>query len=308
LTRWERFCVVGIGGHARTKLIPAIAANGKTLVGLVSRQPPAVLPDAPVFATLNAALASLPRDTAIVIASPPSLHHAQIRAALDAGFDVIVEKPAFVTAAEARDVAIRCAAGGAVVAEAFMQRYTGLYRRLLEFCGASRVAALDLTFVVPAIPADTFRSESDLGSSSLYDIGCYILALLSDLGLDLPKLNITGVEAAGTMAEAVELAGTLNGIAVTAAIGVAPEYRNNVTVSLDDGSTTSFHPAFYGRPGRKTIGDETIEDGNAFEAMFSVPREQWLADQPARLEAMISIAAQLEALAAQLSRFRDRTR
>ena len=33
--RWERFCVVGVGSHARNRLIPAIRANGQILVGVV---------------------------------------------------------------------------------------------------------------------------------------------------------------------------------------------------------------------------------------------------------------------------------
>ncbi|MBX9860473.1 MAG: Gfo/Idh/MocA family oxidoreductase [Sphingomonas sp.] len=304
MSRWESFCVVGIGGHARTKLIPAIKANGQSIAGLVSRQPPEALPDAPIFGTLDAALAGVPSDTVFVIASPPSAHHAQVRAVIDAGFDVIVEKPAFVTAVEARDVTARCAATGTVLVEAFMQRHTGLYRRVLDFCAAHRVAAIDLAFVIPAMPSGTFRSESDLGASSLYDIGCYILALLGDLRLDLSALEITAVRETGTMAEAVDLAGILDGIAVTATIGVGPEYRNRASVGLADDSKTSFHPIFYGRPGLKTIGEEQIEDGNAFEAMFAVPRTQWLRDQDERFAGIIAVTARLEALAAQLEKFR----
>ncbi|MBX3593345.1 Gfo/Idh/MocA family oxidoreductase, partial [Sphingomonas sp.] len=206
MSRWEKFCVVGIGGHARTKLIPAIEANGQTIVGLVSRQPSTALPDAPIFATLEAAVPVLPDDTVIVIASPPLIHFSQTRTAIEGGFDVIVEKPAFVTAKEAKQIAALCTARGTVLVEAFMQRHSALYRRLIDYCMAHRVAAIDLAFVIPAMPTGTFRSESDPGSSSLYDIGCYILALLSDLGLDLHGLDITRVRHPGTMHEAVELA------------------------------------------------------------------------------------------------------
>lgn len=304
MSRWEHFCVVGIGAHARTKLIPAIEANGQTIVGVVSKQSAESLPDVPIFQTIDAAFAAVPQDTVFVLASPPSAHHAQAGAAIDAGFDVIVEKPAFVTAAEANDIAGRCAAKGTVLAEAFMQRHTDLYRRLLEFCAAHQVSALDLAFVIPAMPGGTFRSQSDLGSSSLYDIGCYILALLGDLRLDISALEIVGVQQAGTMAEVVDLAGALNGIAVTAKVGVGPEYRNRANVRLADGTETCFQPIFYGRPGRKTIGEEPIEDGNAFEAMFAVPREQRLLDQRERFASIVSVTVGLEALAAQLAGFR----
>jgi predicted dehydrogenase len=308
VNRWERFCIVGLGGHARTKLIPAIEANGQSVAALVSRQLPDALPYRPVFATLDEALEALPRDTAIVITTPPALHHAQVRAAIDAGFDVVVEKPAFTTAREARDIAEQCAARGTVVVEAFMQRHSELYRRLIAHCKSRTITALDAVFVVPSMPTGTFRNADDPASSSLYDIGCYILALLADLGIGLEPLDIVGVDHAGTMAEAVDLAGDVDGIAVTARIGVDPEYRNSATVTFADDSQLSCQPLFFGRPGTRMMDDGTIKEGNAFEAMFGVSREQWLADQASRLASIVSVTEKLESLAAQLAAFRANAR
>ena len=96
--RWTKFCVVGVGGHARNRVMPAIAANGQALVGVVSRRPDAD-EGAPRFPTVTEAVAALPADTAFYIASPPTVHFEQAMAALEAGRDVIVEKPAFVTEA-----------------------------------------------------------------------------------------------------------------------------------------------------------------------------------------------------------------
>jgi predicted dehydrogenase len=304
VSRWERFCVVGIGGHARTKLIPAILANRQMVAGLVSRQPAESLPPFPVFPTIDEALAALPRDVVMVIASPPSLHHAQVSQVLAAGFDVIVEKPAFLTTTEAQDIADRCATSDRVIVEAFMQRHSRLYCHLLDHCAANSVAALDLAFIIPAMPSGTFRSASDLGASGLYDIGCYILALLTDLGLELDSLDIVDVRDAGTMSEAVKLAGVLDGIKVNAHIGVGPEYQNSATVHLAQGEGTRFHPFFYGRAGPRSMGGVSIDDDNCFEKMFAIPRDIWRADQPARLDAMIAVTAKLEQLASRLGKLR----
>ena len=305
MSRWERFCVVGIGGHARTKLIPAILANGQTVTGLVSRQPAESLPAFPVFATVGEALAALPRDVVMVIASPPSLHYAQVCQALDSGFDVIVEKPAFLTTAEAQDITDRCAANDRVLVEAFMQRHSGLYRHLLDHCTANSVAALDISFLIPWVPSGTFRTASDIGASSLYDIGCYILVLLADLGLELGALDIINVRNAGTVSEALKMSGLLGGTNVSAHIGVDREYRNSVIVRLASGNETSFHPVFYGRAGFRTIGDVSFEEHDCFEAMFAVPRNIWLSNQSARFDAMIAVTARLEQLSLQLADFRN---
>ena len=185
-----------------------------------------------------------------------------------------------------------------------MQRHTQLYSRLIEFCELNPISAINLAFVIPSIPEGTFRNDKDLGSSSLFDIGCYIVALINDLGLDIGALDVVGATDPGTASEAVDIAGQCDGIAVTARVGVGSDYRNRADVRLSNGSTVGFQPIFYGRPGAKVIGNETICDENAFETMFAVPREHWLVDQQARLAAIVSVTERLEELAQQLARFR----
>jgi predicted dehydrogenase len=305
---WARFCIVGIGGHARSKLIPALRANGQQIAGLVSGQPPDALPCGPVFATLEEALAALPGDTAFVIATPPALHFEQAAMAIAAKRDAIVEKPAFVTERDAREIARRCEAAGLVLVEAFMHRHTLLFARLLAFWEAKRerIRALAIAFVVPSLPAGTFRQAGTIESSSLYDIGCYGLSLLADLNLPLDGLHL----ARG--GEAIDLAGRLDGIDVTLRIGVAASYQNSVELRTDDGTVTQFSPFFYGRPGDKrietrtegTAGQEIFADVNAFEAMFDVPRPVWQASQAARLARTIAVSRRLEQLGADLAAWR----
>lgn len=310
---WRRFCVVGVGSHARTKLIPAILANGQELAGLVSRQPAGALPMAPLFSRLEDALAALPADTAFVLASPPAVHAVQAELVLATNRDLLVEKPAFLASAE-----IPAAAGrplvGRVIAEAFMHRYTALHAWWMRFWVERRddVIALDATFVVPALPPETFRAEGAIGGSSLYDIGCYSVALLGDLGLDHAGLVIADVAAPGALNERIMLEGILDGVAVTARIGVAPNYANLVSLRLRNGDTVTTGPFFYGRPGERRI--ETVRsagtditiltEGNAFRAMLARPRADWLRDQPERLVRLAAATATLERLGGELTAFR----
>lgn len=306
--KWARFCIVGVGGHARTKLIPALVANRQRIAGLVSRQRPDALPCGPVFATLEEALASVPADTAFVLATPPALHFEQACMAVAAKRDVIVEKPGFVTERDAREIARRCEAAGAVLVEGFMHRHTLLFERLLAFweINRARVRALSIDFLVPALLPGTFRQAGTIESSCLYDIGCYGLSLLADLGLPLDGLHL----AQG--GEVIDLAGRLDGIDVTLRIGVAEAYENRVELRTDDGAVTQFSPFFYGRPADKrietrrngTVEEEAFADANGFQAMFDVPRSAWRASQAARLERMIRVTRRLEQLGADLAAWR----
>jgi predicted dehydrogenase len=206
---------------------------------------------------------------------------------LAAGRDVIVEKPAFVTEAQARAATDK--ATGRVLVEAFMHRHTGLYRRLLADWKAQRSAVrkIDVSFLIPAAPAATFRQNTTIESSALYDIGCYLLSLLADLGLPLNTIRIENVAFAGDpQREAITLSGTAEGVAVRVLIGIGASYTNEVSLTLHD-RTIAYAPFFYGRPGEKTVmlrrGTDTTQmsltDGNAFEAMLGMPRAHWLATQ-----------------------------
>lgn len=315
--RFERFCVVGLGGHARAKLIPAIVANGQTLAGVVTRQA-TDLPDVPACRTVSDAVAALPADTAFVIATPPALHFDAAMTALAAGRDVIVEKPAFVTEAQARDAANTAAASGRVLVEGFMHRHTGLYRRLLADWKARRgaVKQVDIAFLIPAAPAATFRQHTAIESSALCDIGCYALSLLADLGLPLEAIRIENVAFAGDpRREAITLSGTADGIAARTLVGIGKSYTNEVSLTLDDG-TIAYAPFFYGRPGEKTVAlrhagettQEPLTDGNAFEAMFGTPRAHWLATQGDRSARMIAVTAAMERLGRELETIRKDNR
>jgi len=303
---WQSCCVVGVGAHARNKLIPALLANGQQIVGLVSSQSPESLPGGPVFGSIDAALQGLPADTVFIIATPPSLHFEQVQRAIKAGRDVIVEKPAFVSARETREIAALAKDQGVVVVEGFMHRYTLLYRRFLDYWNAhrQRIMALEAVFLIPGVPPGTFRQESSVASSCLYDMGCYAISLLADVRLPLQGLQLLQVSQSGQAHEEVHIGGVLDGVEISIRIGVAPSYQNLVALRTRDDETARFGPFFYGRPGEKwitldsrgTMEKELLEDGDAFQTMFAVPRSQWLVDQAARFAQMTAVAACLEGL------------
>lgn len=311
----QRYCVVGVGGHARNKLIPALLANDQQVVGLVSTQSSSLLPCGPVFENIDLALLTLPTDTVFIIATPPALHLQQVRSAVEAGRDVIVEKPAFILSDDAREITTICHVQGTIVVEGMMHRHTALYRRFIEYWGIhrNRIDALDAVFLIPEIPPDTFRQDSLIASSCLYDLGCYAISLLADLLLPLADIRLVHVSHLGQGQEEISICGVLDGVKTSIKIGVAATYQNVIQVRTCDGETAQFLPFFYGRPGESwftvgtygTIKKEALVEVNAYQAMFLVPRSQWLADQVARSARMIDVATCLEALGNELLAFRQ---
>jgi predicted dehydrogenase len=304
-----------MGAHARTKLIPALAENGQELTGVVTTRPAAAPEGVLAFADLHSALSELPADTVFLVATPPSVHFDQVQQILTSGRDVIVEKPAFVTRDEASQMAALAEKYGGVLVEAFMHHHTALYRRLVEFWNSGRdeVGSIEIDFLIPAVPTDTFRQSHKLAASLLYDVGCYAVALMADLGLPLEALRLTEVENAGLAErESYRLEARAAGRTVVARIGIGAEYRNQVALHMVDGTTASFRPFFYGRSGEKIVegfpaGEaERFEDANAFEAMLAVPRSAWVVNQPDRLARMVAVTGCLEVLGSSLADWRRR--
>jgi predicted dehydrogenase len=308
--RFERFCVVGYGNHAQTKLIPALIANGQEIAGLVTRRPNAEV-GFPIFRHLEDALAALSTATAFVIATPPQLHHGLAAAAIEAGVDVFVEKPAFLRKRELVAAANSAERTGALLIEMFMHRHTELNRRLLDWWRnqGQSVMEIDIDFLIPAIPSGTFREEASIDSSCLYDIGCYPISLLCDLGLPLDFLAVSDVVHAGLPTrEMVRLEGSLGQHKVRVQVGIWPEYRNVVSFRVHDHGTVTFSPFFYGRPGPRRIvstadevsSETAFEEGNAFQNMFGIGRKFWRDTQRRRIGAAIEVTATLERLAVEL--------
>ncbi len=306
----HRYCVVGIGGHARNKLIPAILANNQKVVGLVSTKAREFLPFEPVFANLDSALEELPHDTIFVISTPPAMHFEQVQRVLLDGRDVVVEKPAFVSANDSSKIYAICQEKGNIVVEGMMHRHTMLYKRLAEywFNNRNRIVSIDAVFLIPEMPSDTFRHNSEITSSCLFDMGCYAISLLSDLSLPLDSLRISHISNFSINSEVITIIGMVDDVKISIRIGLSDNYRNVVELRTSDNETAHFWPFFYGRPGFRHVSftsngkvyNELIEEGNAFQAMFAIPRSEWLSNQVIRSKHMIEVATSLELLSHEL--------
>ena len=236
--------------------------------------------------------------------------------ALEAGYDVFIEKPAFLRKEQVEAAFAIAKRSTALLVEMFMYRHTNLYWRLLEWWNTcqERVVQIDINFLIPTNPAGTFRQENDIESSCLYDIGCYPLSLLADLELPVDRLALAAVAHPDDPArEMVELGGDAGGRAVRARIGIDAEYKNLVSFRMRDGSAITYRPFFYGRPGSRRITSDTtgsvtetiLEEGNAFERMFAVDRTIWRRTQAERMRTALAVTKGLERLASELRTVRS---
>jgi predicted dehydrogenase len=110
-------------------------------------------------------------------ALPPSRHADMSIAALEAGKDVLCEKPFAMNAAQARQMNDAARSSGRRIIEAFHDRYHPLQAAVIEILASGRlgpVRSMETNFSA-RIPfsADSLRHVPELGGGALMDLGCY---------------------------------------------------------------------------------------------------------------------------------------
>lgn len=109
-----RIAIVGVGKIARDQHFPALANNPDfQLVAAVSRHATAL--EVPIFERLDQLVAAMPDVDAVSLCTPPQGRHALALQAIEAGLDVMLEKPPGASVAEVAQLAARAEAKGATL-------------------------------------------------------------------------------------------------------------------------------------------------------------------------------------------------
>jgi D-galactose 1-dehydrogenase len=99
-----RIAIIGFGKIARDQHVPSITANPDFRLAAVATRSGAADAGVPVFTDYREMLDTLPLD-AVAVCTPPGARHAIARHCLEAGLDVLLEKPPGATLGEVADLA-----------------------------------------------------------------------------------------------------------------------------------------------------------------------------------------------------------
>ena len=139
----------------------------------------------------------------IYIPLPNSMHCEWSVRAMEAGKDVICEKPLASNADEAGRMVETELRTGRILVEAFHWRYHPLCSRVVEIVQAGTLAELrrvDVSFLLPRklIPDDNIRWQYDMGGGATMDTGCYCVNFLRLLLGEPERVIYAAATASGT--------------------------------------------------------------------------------------------------------------
>ncbi|MCC6730636.1 MAG: Gfo/Idh/MocA family oxidoreductase [Chthonomonadales bacterium] len=197
-----RFGVIGAGWFASRRHIPDIAAHPEAALAAVCRRDREALERVRAHFGVPAAHADwremLEREPldAVVIATPPALHHAQAAAAIERGLHVLLEKPMTIRHVESVDLVARASERGVFLAVALNPPYWAHCHRLREAIRSGtigEVEAIDLCWTGNAeyvfgeaprpadlpgvVPPTMYRADPSLsGGGYLIDGGSHLVS------------------------------------------------------------------------------------------------------------------------------------
>ena len=175
-----RWGVLGNAWIARDFMIPALEKSEICELAAVAsrgRFPAEIAPDAVHYDSYEALLAD-PTIEVVYVPTPNALHKKWTIAALEAGKHVLCEKPIACTAAEAEDMIAAAEKSGKLLMEAFMYRYGGKFRKMMEILKSGvlgKIKAVQGSHGYTLDWASPAREDPALGGGCLYDVGCYVV-------------------------------------------------------------------------------------------------------------------------------------
>ena len=192
-----RVGVLGLGKHARNKILPALRAVSDTLeVTSLCTRNASVL--AELGSTYDSATFSDPRELldygaldVVYISGPQSLHEEWSAAALSAGKHVWCEKALASTTEGWQRLIALAHASGLALCETWQFPYHPQFLGLTDFLRSGRLGRMlevDAVFTVPHFPDRTnFRYQKDLGGGAFLDLASYTLRMAALLAGPTPR-------------------------------------------------------------------------------------------------------------------------
>lgn len=183
-----KWCVIGAGGIADRRTIPAIVADEASLLAAVMDKSPEVARavgekyGVPYFTDEDEMLRAVECD-AVYIGTPVFCHKAQALTALKYKRAVFVEKPICMTSAEARELTDAFKAAGVQLSVGYMMKHHNLHekaRELVKAGGIGKVVSIRAQFSCwyPDIPGAWRQTKKLGGGGAFMDLGVHCAELI----------------------------------------------------------------------------------------------------------------------------------
>ena len=229
------YCVIGIGLHARNKIIPSLLDIKNVKIITVSRKNCNINNVYKHFTSLNSCLNYLNRKKAnFVITSPPNTHYKYfLKLVKKNNSKIFIEKPITTSTYEINKITEIAKKNKLLISEIYPYKLSKSYKSLKKFYNNNRLKlkSISINFLIPSFPKNSFRNSNLIINSSLFDIGCYPVSLLHDLGFNINNYKILQFNSNEPYKKYFKINLIENNIKIRIKIGFNRKYINNVIIN-----------------------------------------------------------------------------
>lgn len=241
----NKFCIIGLGSHARNKIIPSIKKIKNSKIISVTRSKNNTVYGIKNFNNILELKKTYLKNYLFIIATPPESHFKILKFLLKNNCMIAVEKPAIINRSDFLSIKKNYNLNKILLIETFYYKLSKLYNKfLLDWHKyKSQIKNIDIIFLIPTFPVNSFRDYNEYWISYILDIGCYPIDILNSMNLKLNKPTIK------IFKKQIKINFTDDNIKINIKIGIG-EYTNKIILNnLKNNYTYEYSPIFYSRSG-----------------------------------------------------------
>jgi len=303
----NNFAIVGVGNHAKKKIIPSIISGKNKILAVFSSQKHFYK----TFDKLDSNLNLIPKKTIFYISSPPHAHYKQSKIIVKNNFSILCEKPSFLNIREFFYIKKILKKNNFFI-EIIIYKYSLLFKYFLNIWKLKKksISKIEINFLIPGFSGSGFRKNIYNWSTCLYDIGIYPISLLNILNIKNYKISIKKIfYNKNKSIKRIVFIIKNNKYEFIINIGEDKIYKNNIILHDKKNEKITFDYFFYGIKKNKEITYNTkkkiIKDRNCFEIILKKNAGYWIKNKSKKLNSIYKNIVLLKKIEKKILRYQS---
>ena len=272
----NKICFVGYGSHVEKTIIPSLSLKNNN-IKIITTKP--IVTKFEIFPNLKSAINQIDRDFIFYNSTPPAIHFLTSKLIISNGYNLIIEKPICLNVIQLNKLRFLADLHNVFIFENMMYFYSKQFSIFNKYINinSNKINSININFCIPNFNKNSFRSNTNINSSLLYDVACYPFSLISYLGFNIYKYNFS-YKYKNKILNHINISFYTNNINFTIIVSFFIKYQNYVKVILNDSTSLQFNHFFYGKklvknnililPNKK-IKVISVNDYDVFKKIFS---------------------------------------
>ena len=238
----RKICIIGYGNHVKNTIIPSLNSKPQFIKIVTQKK----IDFYETFSNIQSAVKKLSKDYIFFNSTPPRFHYLTSKLILNSGFNLIVEKPLCINVNQLNQLYRIAKKKRLFIFENMMFFYSKQFALLKKILKKKDIKKIDINFSIPGVKKKSFRSENNLESSILYDLGCYPFSLISYFKFNNDNFKVFFKKKSDKLS-LIKIFFLAKNIEFNITVAVYKVYKNYLQITYKNKSIYRLNYFFYGK-------------------------------------------------------------